>query len=298
MTVAAARFGPAATRPAILSQARCRAGVARARHAWPEGAPPEQGEQRRHQRETGDQGHEHAEAEHGCEPFVLAVRGEQQREHGQRHGEAAGRDRLPCLSQRRRQGHAVVGLAAQLLAVARDQQQGVVGAGAEEEDDHERGGLAREGRAHRRGARRQYPSGDEVAEADRDQRHEGQDRRAVDEKQQDEYQDDGADEQLDVGVKEDLVDVGDETAGASHADLHPPDLVAEVRADRLHGVTERTLPGVAGEGGEDQGSLAVGRVARRACLLWARRRSSATPLPARSPPCPRSSGGRLSCRRR
>ena len=137
------------------------------RHARPEGPAAEQREQRRHQRQPGDEGHEDADAEHRRERAVVAVLGEEQREHRQGHRQAAGGDRLPRLAQRRGERDARVALAAQVLAVARDEEQAVVGPGAEQQDHHERRRLPGEGRPGGLGDQREDAAGDEVAEARR-----------------------------------------------------------------------------------------------------------------------------------
>ncbi len=238
-----------------------RRGVALLGDARPEGAAAEQGQQRRHQREPGDERDEHADPEHGREGSVVAVLGEEQGQHGQRDGETAGRDRLPGLAERRRESDAGAALAAQVLPVPRDEQKAVVGAGAEQQDHHQRRGLSRERETEGLGQEREDAAGHEVAEAHGDERHERQDRRAIDEQEQHEHEDDRSDQQLDVGVEEDLVDIGDETTGAGDPHLHATHRVAEVVADGLDRVAEGGVPGVAVEAGEDEGAPSVGREA-------------------------------------
>ena len=78
--------------------------VAFARDPRPERPPPEHREKGRHEGEAGDQRHEHAEPQHRRERAVVAVVREEQRQDGQRDGEAARGDGLPGLAQRRGRG--------------------------------------------------------------------------------------------------------------------------------------------------------------------------------------------------
>ena len=73
--------------------------------------------------------------------------GEQQAEHAGDHRRAAGEDRGAGAVQRERHRLVPVLVAAQLLAVARDQQQGVVGPGAEDQHGEDAGALRVDGQA-------------------------------------------------------------------------------------------------------------------------------------------------------
>ncbi len=112
----------------------------------------------------------------------------------------------------------MVGVEAELLAVAGDEQQGVVGAGAEDEDADDPAVEAEVERlAHALG----HDARDLVGDADDGQRHEPQDRRAVGQQEQQADDADGHEQEAEVGAVEGGRDVGAEGRPARGAGLEP-----------------------------------------------------------------------------
>jgi hypothetical protein len=130
--------------------------------------------------------------------------------------------------------------AAQLLAVAVDEQQRVIGAGAEDQDQEQEGALGVDG--DRAGLDQQVGDADRdhVGGADDEQRHDGQQRRPVDDEQQDQDQAEGRDQQRLAGFACDLLEVGGDSAGPGHvgAEAGAP-VSGEVLADRFHAFLDR-----------------------------------------------------------
>ena len=122
--------------------------------------------------------------------------------------------------------------ALQLLAVAVDEQQRVVGAGAEDEHQEEEGALGVDD--DRAGLDQQVgdPDRDHVGGADGEQRQQRQQRRPVDEQQQDQDQAEGRDQQRLAGFVGDLLEVGGDPGRAGDVGGEPGPLVfGEVSAD-------------------------------------------------------------------
>ncbi len=142
-----------------------------------------------------------------------------------------------------------VGLAAQLVPVAGDEQEGVVGASAEHEDgeDADRRLVPRnvEGLQHVGGEHR----GEAVGDADDEQRHQPEDWAAVGDEQQQGHHRGGGEEQSGVGALEHRAEIGLDRGGAGHLDGDTG------RRARFEGGAElldrRRDPGVAGGGDGD-----------------------------------------------
>ena len=142
--------GDAITKPPPAAMRRVCPGVTGVWHERPEGAPPADQKQRRQQRQRRDHGQSHPDCRERSQPgrgVDLCERDDQQCCDD---GSGGGDDRGRCAGER--QAHGLVGAlrAAQLLAVAGDQEQGVVGARAEHQDQRDAGGLPVDGHADRR----------------------------------------------------------------------------------------------------------------------------------------------------
>ena len=184
----------------------------------PEPAPPADRQQRRQQREPRRQRHGDPDRGDGSERVRAADLREQQHEHRQRDGQPAGEDRGPAAPEGGLHRVVLVGVAAQLLAVARDQQQAVVRAHPEHQDDEDARAVVRHRRARAR-VEIDEALGDPVGEADHHQRDQRDHRRAVDQAEQDEHERDRDEQDLDVDRGEDLLEVRVEPERAGHRDL-------------------------------------------------------------------------------
>ena len=104
----------------------------------PEHRAAEHGEQRRGQRQRRQQHDRHPDRQCRAQPGVQAERGEQQAQ--QRHDDGPGRerDRLADVAGRALDRRARFGSAGQFLPHPQDQEQAVIGAGAEQQDDEHR----------------------------------------------------------------------------------------------------------------------------------------------------------------
>ena len=198
----------------------------------------------------------------------------------------------------------------QLLLEPRDEEQGVVGRGADDEDRQDALALAAE--ADRR---RSWPAGRSTsaasgqAEHRRDEHREGQDRAAVDDEQDEEDDAEGDEEQDAVDAAEGDDEVGEEAAGPGDVDGQPgrdPTSTQRPRAGPARRHTDAVSPamvssalsarkatgtstaclswlGIASFGGDCRNSPTVRRGARRAPARGCRRRSAGRPA--------RSAGG-------
>ena len=193
---------------------------------------------------------------------------EQQGQQADDDRDRAGEDGLGRAAQGERHRLAPVVVAAQLVAVARDEQQGVVGAGAEDEHredadrrlvPHDVERRERVGREHGR---------QPVGHADDDEREDPEDRAAVGEHEQQRHDRGGRDEQACVGPGEDGGEVGLDRGRARHLG---GDAVGQVgldgRADLLDGLGGR---------GRVVGVHRHDREQRRAVLAALQRRPAGT----------------------
>ena len=123
-------------------------------------------------------------------------------------------------SQRARHRLVLVLDAVQLLAVAADEQQAVVGAHAEHQH-HEDPGRVRVDGVAGLGVQVDEAGGEEVGEPDHEDRNEGDQRRPVDRTEEDQNEQDGGEQQLGVELAEDLLEVHPQPEVAGDVDLEP-----------------------------------------------------------------------------
>ncbi len=194
--------------------------VAGSWHEWPEGAPAADEEQRGQQRQHRDGGDRDAHRSDRPEPRgrVHSRQGEaeQRRDHRSRRGD----DGRPALLQ----GDAHRGVPVldplELLPVASGEEERVVGARAEDEDQEDASGLPVDDHP-RVGEERPKPSHDGLGEQDREERQDPEDRTAVDEDEQDEDEAGRHEQQRRVDPGERLRCVGGEARGARDLRLDP-----------------------------------------------------------------------------
>ena len=189
----------------------------------------------------------------------------------------------------------------QLLAVASDDQQGVVGARAEHEHRHDRARLAVDGHAEL-GDPVAHRASSISAKITASKRDEEEDRRAVDHDQQEDHQRDRRQQQRAVDALEDLDGVGRVAGAAGDLDLEAAAGVRHRVAPELDRVEDAVGLAVALQVGGDDRRLAVRRADRpdegRVVARLARQRRgrpARTPRAARPPvrrPPPRLALGR------
>ena len=178
--------------------------------------------------------------------------GEQQGQQADDDGHGARQDGLGRAAQGERHGLAPVGVAAQLVAVAGDEQQGVVGAGAEHEDREDADGrLVPDDREGRERVCREHGC-ESVRDADDDEREDPEDRAAVGQHEQQGDDGGGGDEQARVGALEDRGEVGLDRGRPGHLGR---DALGQVGLDDLADVAHqgrcgRRVRGVDGHDGE------------------------------------------------
>jgi hypothetical protein len=194
-------------------------------------SPPDDREQGRQQREAREQGGGNADRRHRPERVGRAGVGQQQHEH-RRHDRAAARQHSgPGAAERA--GHRLVLVLdpVQLLAIAADEQQAVVGAHAEHEHDEDPG-RARADRVARLRVQVDEARGQLVGEPDHEDRDDGDQGRPVDRPEQDQHEEDGGEQQLGVELAEDLLEVDPQPEVAGDVDVEP----VAAAADQLAGL--------------------------------------------------------------
>ena len=234
----------------------------------PERAPAEDRQRGRQHREHEDHRQADAERADRPEPGGRVDVGEDQHEQRRHHREAGGEDRRAGGAERDPDRLVLVVVAAQLLPVSGDEQQRVVRAGAEHEHREDAAGLPVDRHA-RLGEQVAEPARGDLGEQHREERDRPEDRRAVDEDQQDQHEPARGEQQLAVDVAEDVdrVRAVAGRAGHLHLDAVAAQLVRLV-PDVGDGVEERVA--VVGRGldrRDDEQRLAVLRRDRPARLL-------------------------------
>ncbi len=152
-------------------------------HEWPEHPPAADGEQRGQQGEAGEQPGGDAEGGDGAEAAVgVQVAGQQTQQRGD---DGAGRcgDHRGGGADGGAQRGPVVGAGVQLLAVAGDEQQRVVGGGAEDQHVQDAGGQVGDGQQVVAGEHGDDGLGAEQTTGDAEHRQQPQQRAAVDQKE-------------------------------------------------------------------------------------------------------------------
>ena len=201
----------------------------------PEGARAEQREQRRQQGEGRGEHHRDPDREDRAEPVGRLEVGEQQDEHRRDHGRRPRR-RAPARSWPAARASAASGgpPRAELLAVAVDEQQRVVGPRAEDQDEEQHRPLGVDGDPAGLDQQVGDPARDQVGGADGEQRQQGEQRGAVDGEQEEEDEAEGRDQQRLAGLVGDLLEVGGDPAGPGHVggEAGPPVLAEVVRGSR------------------------------------------------------------------
>ena len=150
--------------------------------------------------------------------------GEAQAEHADRHGRGAGQDGRRRAVQR--EGHRLVAVlvAAQLLAVAGHEQQGVVGAGADHQDAHDRLALGVDREVGVLGQQVDHAGRGHEGEDGAEDRQDPEERAAVGEQQDHDHHEEGGQDQVGVDALERLGGVGGLTAVARQVDGDAVDL--------------------------------------------------------------------------
>ena len=198
----------------------------------------------------------------GPSPAVPSTRAIVRQSRRADHRRAGRDDRRTGGPQRERHRLVLVLVLAQLLAVARHQQQRIVGARAEHEDREDRGRLAVDsdadlGEPVADRARR------DLGEHDGEERDPEEDRAAVDHDQQEDHQRQRRGQQRAVDALEDLDRVGREARGAGDLDLQPAAGVAHAVADVVDRVEDRVAVAVARDVADQQRGVPGLREARR-----------------------------------
>src|SRR5699024_2494645 len=165
----------------------------------PEDPATDQGQRGGQDEDDGRQHDDEADGSGQTEPAGAGHGRQQQGGQGEHDGGVAREDRRHGGAPRGRQRPGVALLLVQLLAIARDQQQGVVGAGAEDED---RDDARVEGESTRLADSGREPPGHLVGDTDDGQRDEPQDGGAVGEQEQQRDHADGDREEGDVRTVE------------------------------------------------------------------------------------------------
>jgi diguanylate cyclase (GGDEF)-like protein len=127
---------------AVGDQLGGRRGLRRVRDEGPEGAAAEDRQQRRQQGQHRERGAGDADRRDRAQSGGAVDLGDHQAEQGGDNGQSRGEDRGTGRFERGAHRLVLVGGAVQLLAIAGDQQQRVVGSRAQHEDRHDRAGLA------------------------------------------------------------------------------------------------------------------------------------------------------------
>jgi hypothetical protein len=204
----------------------------------PEPGPSQQGQRRRqvgqhHQHRGGHPGRGHR-----TQALVRAQVAEQQAEQGQDNRRAGGEDRPERAPPRHPYRCEAVLVPPQLLPVARDQQQRVVGGRAEHQDQHDPLALPIQDHQvdlnqrihHRRGRPQRQPG--------TGQHHQRQQRAAVDHQQDQRHHRSGDHQQHTIDIPERLTQIGGEPGRAGDVHVH---LLRRATAGQLpqrgHGVT-------------------------------------------------------------
>ena len=214
--------------------------------ARPEPLAAEDREQRRQQRQPGEHAGEDADRRHGPERGRELRVGEGEGEHRQGDGQPRGEDRGPGAAHGARHRVVLVLDPVELLAVARHQEQAVVGRDPEHQDDQDRGAVRGDGRAgvgvevDERGRHR-------VREEDDDERGQRHQHGAVDRPEQEQHEQRRHDQEPHVQLAEDLLGVDREPEVTGEDDSHPVGLVAGRVAHRL-----APVGGVLEVGGDDE----------------------------------------------
>ena len=239
-------------------------------HEGPEEAAAEDDQDRGQQRHHRDQGGDDADRADRAEPGGRVEVGGEQAEETDRDGRGRGEDGRPGLAQRDGHRRVLVLVAAQLLAVAGDQEQGVVGADAEDEHRQDAAALAVDGDPGVLGQQVDGGGRHLEGEPDRYERDQPEDRAAVGEQEQDRDDARGCQQQRAVDTVENAGEVADEAGGAGHLDLEAVAAVTDEGADFVDRV-EGALGFVVGGGRHrqrvDDGPAVVGgdRFGRRRC---------------------------------
>jgi hypothetical protein len=245
--------------------------------ARPEERGAEDDEEGRGEREAGGQRDGDCERHRRADRLDEAEPGDGQGDEADDHGRRRRRDDGPDpgdgpLGRRRPRGRApaAVGRPGQLLAVAADEEDRVVGADPEDEDDHERLDQRADLDA-RLGDPAQEAPRDEIGGPDRQERHEGRQRGPVDGEQDEDDEEDRHDRRA-VGSLEDGGDVvGADPGRPGHANLEPGGRGrGGVVADPGDGLVRALLEGdhVEPDGGELGGAVLaahLGRARRVGC---------------------------------
>ena len=242
-------------------------GAAIGRPLGPEDPAPADHQQRGQQRDHHEDGDGDADGEDRAEARGGVEVGEGQAQHPDGNGRGAGEDRGRGAVQGERHRLVPVLVAAQLLAVARDEQERVVGPCADDEDAEDGLALPVDGEP---GVLRQQvdqAGRDEVGRDGAQDRQQPQDRAAVGEQQDHDHHGERGEDEVGVDALERLRGVGRLAAVAGEVDLTAVDL-RDV-ADLVGGVGDRVPPvGAEVEHEVEVGDLPVLRHQRRdGCTL-------------------------------
>ena len=230
----------------------------RVRDEGPEGAAAEDRQQRRQQGQHRERRAGDAHRGDRAEPGGAVDRASSRQKRAAITVAAEAKIAGPGRDQRRPHRLVLVDRAMQLLAIAGDEQQRVVGTGAEYEDRHDRARLAVDGDAEL-GQAVAERAREGLGEEHRHQRDQEEDRRAVDDDQQEDHEADRGEQQGAVDAFEDFDRVGREAGAAGHLRLQPAFVVGQHFAPVLDRVEDPFALAVALDVGGDDRGLAVGR---------------------------------------
>ena len=192
--------------------------LGRIRLAGPERPLTGDSEHGRQERQAGEQDDRDPDRVHRPERPVEPQDSREHGEHRGHHGHRARDHRRRGLRERAADGVRHVAAVAEVGAVARDEQQAVVGAGAEHEHEQQRRRRA----VHRKTRLREqvdHSGGDRVGHHHDDERQQCQQRRAVDREQEQQHEQAGREQQLRVRLLDRGVEVAQERRRAGHVAL-------------------------------------------------------------------------------
>ena len=195
--------------------------AAEARHVGPEQSASEQHERGR-QHEEGEEHRDHDTGRTGDAEGTVALQlGEDEGEQGERDGAAARDDRGAGAAEGAGHGVATILVQAQLVPIAGDQQQGIVGAGAEDEHRQDARYRGIQGDASERGDPGRGDAREAVGGSHDDQRHQPEPRAAVGDEQQNRNDDHCRQQQREISTLEDGGNVDGEALGTGEQSGQP-----------------------------------------------------------------------------
>ncbi len=231
----------------------------------PEHPARRDGEQRRQQRGHGQQRAGDTDRGHRPEATVGVELGGEQAEQADDHRRARGEDRRCRLAQGERHRFVLVGVPVQLLAIAGDEEQGIVRPRTEDQHEQDARALAVDGEPGMLGEQVVHPLRQHQRHGGGDHGDDPQERTSVGRQQDDDDHDEGGVQQGAVDLLEDPQRVGRVACGTGHVDLQSS--VAGRRCDQcpdgLDLVHQGVRVGAVELDGENEGLAVRGGDGRR-----------------------------------